>query len=324
MEINQLYNEQLKQKLADSALSLLINNEIITRDDIINLSFHVGYMFTTESEELEALFSIKNNDESYYFAVQHDKLMMLTINSAQYKETIQYMKDNHPCLNEKELVETEHLKKRREKNNHILEEFEISTSDKLLCYFSDDEVSLRDIKDVAKRAVTCFFTVQIACDIANDSYQESIEFFKPLYDSFGLTDCLNSKEKRIYDGSYSEQDAIDMDWAYESFWALCWCLSLVDDITDADGICDCMEAISFVKGTNSIDEFLEKCTLKSKEEILDMHDLYYRYNWAINNAKVNPDASIGDLDSSVVIERRRALEWILTDIDDWYDLSLDA
>ena len=57
---------------------------------------------------------------------------------------------------------------------------------------------------------------------------------------------------------------------------------------------------------------------------LDMQDLYYRYQWAINDSKINPGSSKGELDPSVVIERRRALEWVLSDENDWYDIQLNA
>ena len=53
-------------------------------------------------------------------------------------------------------------------------------------------------------------------------------------------------------------------------------------------------------------------------------DLYFRYSWAINNHKAATDSKIGSLDSSVVIERRRGLEWILSAENDWYNLSQSA
>ena len=57
---------------------------------------------------------------------------------------------------------------------------------------------------------------------------------------------------------------------------------------------------------------------------MDMLDLYLRYNWAINDAKVNPQASIGKLNPSTVIERRRGLEWVVSDVEDWYEISMRA
>ena len=70
---------------------------------------------------------------------------------------------------------------------------------------------------------------------------------------------MNSKEKRVIEGSYSAQDVIDMDWAYEAYWTLCWCLNLVDDISDGGLLCDCTQALSFVIKSNSFDEFKNKC-----------------------------------------------------------------
>lgn len=115
-----------------------------------------------------------------------------------------------------------------------------------------------------------------------------------------------------------------MDWAYESYWALCWCLGLVDDIKDASTICDCLEAALHVFMVSSLEEFKAKCKLRSIDEILEMHDLYYRYNWAINNKKIDQETSVGNLNPSIVIERRRTLEWVLSEIEDWYQLPLYA
>lgn len=47
-------------------------------------------------------------------------------------------------------------------------------------------------------------------------------------------------------------------------------------------------------------------------------------NRAVNESNVNPEAAIGNLNPSVVIERRRGLEWIISDIDDWYDIDMPA
>ena len=115
-----------------------------------------------------------------------------------------------------------------------------------------------------------------------------------------------------------------MDWAYEAFWALCWCLGFVRDISDASKICDCQKAIALIQGCGSVQNLVKKGKLRSKEEILDMLDLYFRYNWAINDAKVNPNASIGKLNPSIVIERRRGLEWVVSEVEDWYDLTFPA
>lgn len=324
MEVNQIYNRKLKENLISTAIGILMENDMITQEDFKGLKSNIGYMYTTEDQKLEALFEIGFTNKTYYFAAQKGKLMMINIDAAMYEQTINYMKNNHHCIMNDELPETEIQKRRREKNNKIISKKNISINDKLMTYWKDDEVILKDKETICKRAITSFFVIQIACDIGKGNYEKGLNYFKPLLEKFGFIDQLNSKEKRIIDGTYSQQDAIDMDWAYESYWALCWCLGLVEDISDVNNICDCQKAIQFVMSCKTTEEFMKKCNLRNKEEILDMLDLYFRYNWAINDTKVNPEATITDINPSVIVERRRGLEWIVSDEEDWYDLMMEA
>ena len=113
-------------------------------------------------------------------------------------------------------------------------------------------------------------------------------------------------------------------WSYECYWSLVWALGLIDDIKDASGICDCKKAGSIVYDCKNYDEFKSKCKLRDIEEILDMLDLYYRYHWACVEKRIKPDTIIGSLDSEVVWERRRGLEWLVSDMEDWNKISLDT
>lgn len=324
MEINQAYNRELKENLVNAAIGVLVENNLITNEEFPGLGISMGYLFTTEENQLEGLFQIGFSGKTYYFAAQKGKLMMVNIDENMFQQTVAYMEANHPCLKNDELPETKIQKKRREKNNKLVGKMKISVSDKLMTRWNDDEITLKDKETICKRMIACFYAIQIACDIAQNNYEESLKYFKPFVEKFGITDQLNSKEKRILDGTYSTQDAIDMDWAYEAFWALSWCLGFVRDISDAGKICDCQKAIYLIQSCESVQDLVKKSKLRSKEEILDMLDLYYRFNWAINDAKVNPNASIGKLNPSIVIERRRGLEWVVSEVWDWYDLTFPA
>ena len=55
-----------------------------------------------------------------------------------------------------------------------------------------------------------------------------------------------------------------------------------------------------------------------------MLDLYYRYHWACVEKQVNPNTNIGLLNPGVVVERRRGLEWLFSEEDDWNKISLDT
>ena len=324
MEVNQIYNREIKEYFINAAIGILMQNDLMKEEDLRGLSVSMGYLFSTDEGQIEGLYCVGVAGTEYFFAAQKGKLMMVNINRQMFEQTIEYMKANHPCILSEELPETPVQKKRREKNNKIVGKKKIAVATKVMTRWNDDEVDLRSVEEICRRAVACFIAIQIACDINQGNYEEGLDYFKPMIDKFGVADQLNSKESRIIDGSYSMQDAIDMDWAYEALWSLFWCLGLVKDVSDGSGVCDCDKVIRTIMDCDSVSDLVKKSKLRKKEEILDMLDLYFRYNWAINDAKVNPASSIGDLNPSTVIERRRGLEWVVSDVEDWYDLSMGA
>ena len=325
MEINQIRNTNLQQKIGTLAVRMLLDNNIITQEELKNIKVNFGYLFTKEDGMIEALlYLMTENQNKYFFAVQKEKVLRININEELFKQTVMNMKKLHECLNNDGIMETELQKERRKTNNDILSQKNISFSPNLLCLHKDEQVKIKSLDEMCKRAIASLIVIQVACDINAGKYEESKEFFVPLLEKYNVLDSLNSKEKRIMDGSYSKQDAIDIDWEYEAYWALVWYLGLVEDISDASKLCDCSEAMNFIATSKNFEDFKSKCNPRSIKELLDMEDLYYRYNWAINEKNVNPNANIGNLNPSNVIERRRALEWLLSNKEDWYEISLNA
>ena len=100
-------------------------------------------------------------------------------------------------------------------------------------------------------------------------------------------------------------------------------MGLVDDITDANEICDVEAAVRLVSSCQTLEEFKNKCHPRDIDEILDMLDLYFRYSWAVvRKDTVDPDCPTGGLNGQVVFERRRGLEWLFSNTDNWFDLTL--
>lgn len=325
MEINQINNLKLKEHIGTIAIKTLLSNNIISQENLVNIRVNFGYVFTKNDGKLEALLCVlTEKQDKYYFAIQNEKLMMININEELFEATVNNMKQLHECLMNEEPIETAIQKERRQRNNEILSKNNIVFSESLVCLHNDENANTKSLDEICRRAIASLIVIQIACDINNGNYESSKEFFMPMLEKYSVLDCLNSKEKRIIDATYSKQDAIDIDWEYEAYWALIWYLGLVDDISDASKLCDCPTAVSFIRTSNSMEEFKSKCNPRSIKELLDMQDLYYRYHWAINEKKINPNANTGNIVASNVIERRRALEWILSDEEDWYEIELNA
>lgn len=214
---------------------------------------------------------------------------------------------------------------RREKSNKKIKQMGIACLESLPILDEDMDMDLKSLDDICKRAIASLLSIQIACDInAGNDYEESNEILSNLLKEYKVEDCLNPKEKRLFNGEYTQQDTIDVTWTYESYWSLVWALGLIEDISLPNEICDCEKAIKLVSEAKSFDEFKTKCKLRDVEEILDMLDLHYRYHWACVEKRINPNTPIGELNPEVVVERRRGLEWLFSEEDDWFDISLDT
>lgn len=187
------------------------------------------------------------------------------------------------------------------------------------------QVELKSLDDICKRAIACLLSVQLASDIAaNQDYSQSKELFTNFLKMFKVENELLPKEKNLFTGDFKKQDVIDVEWTYETYWSLVWALGLIDDIELANTICDCEKAITLVGDCNSFEEFKDKCKIRDIDEILDMLDLYYCYHWATVEKRINHETPIGELNPDVVIERRRGLEWLISNEDDWNAISLDT
>lgn len=325
MEFNQIHNANLKERISSLAVKLLLDNKIITEEERAHIKATYGYVFTKADGMVEALLYLTTeNQNKYYFAVQKEKLLRININEDLFNQTVMNMRNLHECLKSNEIEETSIQKGRRQVNNDILIQKNISLNPNLACLYKDEQVKIKSLDEICRRAIASLIVIQVACDINAGKYEESKEFFIPLLKRYDVSECLNSKEKRIMDGTYSKQDVVDIDWAYEAYWALVWFLGLTDEMADASKLCDCSKAMDFVISSKAFEDFKSKCNPRSVKELLDMEDLYYRYNWAINEKRVNPNANIGNINPSNVIERRRALEWLLSNKEDWYEISLNA
>lgn len=214
---------------------------------------------------------------------------------------------------------------RRAKSNAKIKEMGMACFEELPMREDSSQVKLKDLDSICKRAIACLLSTQLACDIVEgNDYEESRKMFLGLMDEYGVEEYLLSKEQRLFSGDYSKQEVIDVVWTYEAYWSLVWALGLIDDIEVPDSVCDCMTAIKLVGDCQNYEEFRSKVKLRDIEEVLDMLDLHYRYHWACVEKRINPETVIGLLNPEVVIERRRGLEWLISEEKDWYDISLDT
>ncbi len=202
----------------------------------------------------------------------------------------------------------------------------ISYSEEFLNEIKLNNITLKNVEDVKKRALASMLAIQLACSINNgENYGDSLMFILQQSASWSLSiDDFLPKEKLLLHNKYTQadnenlftqQDIIDIVWTYEAYWSVIWALDLITDkeIVDASKLCNTERAMcisGLIPGMN-----LER--LRSIDKIKEKVYLFDCYHWAFTEKNNNPNISTGDLNFEVVIERRRGLEWIIHEEKDW-------
>jgi len=110
----------------------------------------------------------------------------------------------------------------------------------------------------------------------------------------------------------------------EGMWALAWALSLVPQL-DFWKDCDSqfVSQLPNLKVGKSSAELRRKARLRPVDDVVAACDLVYCLHWAIRQAEIEGKEPPDGLKSYVIVERRRALEWLLSN-ESWDSISLDT
>ena len=101
MEVNKINDNELKEQLANIAISVLTSGGFIKQEDLAGTRVDFGYVFLKASGNVEALYRlILPNGAAHYFAAQDDGVSHIMLDEEMYNDTIARMREYHPCLKE--------------------------------------------------------------------------------------------------------------------------------------------------------------------------------------------------------------------------------
>lgn len=84
---------------------------------------------------------------------------------------------------------------RRANSNSKIKKQNIACYEELPCIESSNEVKIKSLDEICKRALASFLVIQLACDINNGQYDESVKIISKLLEKFNVSDCLNKKKR---------------------------------------------------------------------------------------------------------------------------------
>ncbi len=137
-----------------------------------------------------------------------------------------------------------------------------------------------------------------------------------------LADSLSEQEKRFVFEGTGPPDPFKVQ--VEGMWALAWAMGIASELNFAK---DCdnrfVMTLPSLKQSQSSADFRKKSNPRSLEYVVAACDLAYCLHWAIRQSELSGLRLPANLKPCVVVERRRALEWLLSK-EAWDEVPLDT
>lgn len=182
-----------------------------------------------------------------------------------------------------------------------------------------DRSEIRPTSDLIGRALALNAVIDLnfkvpSAVVRNWIFQHNVEGF------------LTAREATWLELDYSaipEQDKADIAWSLDALWALMWAGNLVESIDFWSPIPDTMyELCPHIRDGDGPEKFANKMKIRSFDEIYRSLDLYYRLHWYAFQYQIRDEFGVFDL--SRFIERRKALEWLVSPNLNWDNVSLST
>jgi hypothetical protein len=207
---------------------------------------------------------------------------------------------------------------RKERSNALLRKENIPYNDWLPVIETVEDSKRRTTEEVALRAIAlCIVAVK-----AEGLEQEAVDEWIEMYD---IKSVFTPDEKTFIDNANpSGHVRTQFAWRYECLWVMLWALNYIDELKRPEDICDVAFAVKTIHEQGR-DKFIQNSKLRAQKEILDAADLIYRYHWAVRDAHINGKEIPGELNGDVIMERHKALNWLIGYSDqEWDDITTDT
>lgn len=216
---------------------------------------------------------------------------------------------------------TNDQQERKARSESVLKERNIKININLPCIKAEADTQIRDAKAIAQRVVVLAITNLVAFN------QITGETAKQYLAGYDLWDLVTPNEKDFLEDPTDERKSYET-WKCEDIWTLLWAINKVDHLPFPSSLCnlgDIAPGNYPVASDKDPNEFINSVqTIRSKKEIMDANDLYYRLHWACVDARLKGQ-QMEAVQPGVVYERHYALNWVVRYLNqEWDDVSCDT
>jgi hypothetical protein len=178
------------------------------------------------------------------------------------------------------------------------------------------EVKPRKAVEIVRRAM-CLFALAAAGALGErDRPRAQVE-------GAGLVLHLSPRERAFLLGEEPPaRDYIAFSWGIEAALALLWAAGLADRLPRPNVTVG--DEIGQLLAPWNVQALVDRSRLRSLDAVLDEADLIYRYHWATRQASLDGREPPAGLETGVVVERHRALSWLIRYEEHWDDVTTDT
>ncbi len=163
--------------------------------------------------------------------------------------------------------------------------------------------------------------------LANLAREAPVPAIKAWIVANGLTQALSTFEAALLQKeteALTQQERINASWYDEAIYALLWAGGLVPGLPlDENYPASMLEILPNVERDESGRDLQRRVRVRPEAELIAMLDLYYCAHWYARDGGLN-GYDTGLFDMGRIMERRKALEWLLDPSSDWDNVEMST
>lgn len=255
-----------------------------------------------------------------FYLLHPDRRILISMDGKTDFETFKPMADSS-YLKKDKTEETQADKDRKARSIVACKKRGIPCIEHLEAAVYESECRIPTQEEILRRAAAVFTACVRSEAITqgqDDDPQNTVqEMTERMNKDYGVRSWLSEQERDYLDGKLDDAASHNrFGWRYECCAVLLWALSLYE-LGEPNEICDASKLGALI-WNNDFDSLMKKAKLRSRDEILDMQDLIFRYDWACVDARIH-ETRVEAVNSEIVYEWHYALNWLVgaEGITDW-------